>query len=197
MRVFNAAGQMVNHALEIQEVITSSQSSWIQLPFFPMYEQGSKIIPGTRIRINPDGNISEQSSQSFQNDGRLNGYLIDTGSIAPDLTISDIWFDLGSANNFITQISIAESDDLAQWRVISKSATLAVLNYGAETLEQNVLSLRGVSKRYLRVFSRSSQPWLQFNNVRVRTVSKQYGDIEELSFMSEGEDKHTGWKYRV
>lgn len=154
VRVFNAAGEVVPHAL-ITSPETRTRTECIRsLPFFPLRTQGQKQgVEGLEIvaRKGPSGTILEVRDQGdVAAPERLVGYILDTGELErpPDALLLD-WE--VRENSFLGRVQVDGSDDLKSWRTLSASAPIARLADGAQTLEERRVRLEGAKGRFLRL----------------------------------------------
>ncbi|MGL4605682.1 MAG: DUF3999 domain-containing protein [Iodobacter sp.] len=144
LRVFNAAGEVVPHALENEQVLQTEMLSQNTLRFFPLPPQTNSDIH-LSVQISPDGNLIALHRQSEKS----SAYILDASQIQGHFKSLILkWRE----TDYQSQVQLAGSDDLQHWQV-HNSSELIQLNYQGQTLSQSQINLAGIRARYLRLIS--------------------------------------------
>lgn len=153
VRVFNADGEIVPHALKPRDEAQTKPTATVQLPVFPLRGGGDKtFVSDIRIQRRGDGTIVsiQTLNRGSSQDRRLRAYLIDASVVKQPIQALQLEWQ-GDQEGFIGTIRIEGSDDLNVWRVLADRAALARLNFGGVRLNQNRVELRGSGNKYLRL----------------------------------------------
>lgn len=154
LRVFNAAGMVVPHALRLPRTAETDTLSPVGLPVFPLYRhQGASGGQVLRIVTNERGAVIDASGAATPQDGddRVEAYLIDASGLerAPQALRLD--WSLGGSPGFVATVVVEGSDDLAHWQPLVRGATVAELHAGESMLNQNEIRLPERKAKYLRI----------------------------------------------
>lgn len=154
VRVFNADGELVPHALKPRDEKQTEPGAALQLPVFPLRGiAGDKTdVPDIHIQRRRDGTIVsiQALKRGSSQDRRLRAYLIDASAVKQPIQSLQLEWQ-GDQEGFIGTVRIEGSDDLNVWRVLADRAALARLNFGGVQLNQNRVELRGGGYKYLRL----------------------------------------------
>jgi hypothetical protein len=155
LRVFNAAGQMVPHALRHPENSTVRKDVvTAELPFFPIRSADESIDGDLSIHVerNPQGTIIDVRAAKQQESaatGPIRAYLIDAGSLKRPIDALDLAWAEGTAD-FLGELRVETSDDLHAWRPLI-TGTVARLSYQGYQLDRSSIELPRSNARYLRI----------------------------------------------
>ncbi|OHB25705.1 MAG: hypothetical protein A2X84_03490 [Desulfuromonadaceae bacterium GWC2_58_13] len=162
IRVFNAAGQVVPHALRRPEqtsvrkdVVTS------ELPFFPLRGETAMNDGDLAIQVarNPQGTIIEVRTSEQKGSAAtepVRAYLVDAGTkTRPIDALELVWAEQGT--DFLGEVQIETSNDLNAWRPLT-SAAVARLSYQGYRLDRSRIELSRPHARYLRISWPGNRP---------------------------------------
>ncbi len=172
VRVFNAAGQVVPHALRkpmnrthLQDVATT------ELPFFPI--PGSPVLDddlSIHVERTPDGTVVDvqvDSQEEEQKNGQFDSYLLDASGLKRRIdTLELFWTD--DTVDFLSDVIVETSTDLVTWMQLT-TASVARLSHQTFHLDQNKIILPRTNSRYLRLLWFNGQPLASIAKVRVLT----------------------------
>jgi hypothetical protein len=178
MRIFNAQGEVVPHALRPRSGAIAAKPDPVELPFFPLYADAGDDTESMNVRVQRRSNGTIVSVQSGSKAGpaqrRLRGYVLDASRLnQPLLALAFEWKQ--AAAGYSGRISVEGSDDLARWSVLMRDASLVSLEFGGHKLEQKRLELSGQKQKYLRITWGSGQQALELTAVSAEVVA---GSIE-------------------
>lgn len=167
LRVFNAQGEVVPHALRQLVSSSTSHPAHMSLPFFPLQGAPQSDLDELSIQIqkNPAGtlvNIGSASKTSPQ--AQLIGYLLDASALKQSLQALELEW-VTSAENFVGKLQVESSDDLKSWQIIVQDAPLASLQFGGHSLLQKRIELPAARAKYLRLSWPATQAPLQLTSI--------------------------------
>ena len=154
LRVFNAAGAVVPHALRLPEAIAGEAPPAVDLPVFPLYrhrgETGGQVL---RIVTNERGAVIDASGAATPLDGndRVEAYLIDASALERSPRALQLDWRLGESAGFVATVTVDGSDDLSRWQTLVRDATVAELHAGESVLCQTEIRLPERKAKYLRI----------------------------------------------
>lgn len=149
VRVFNAAGEVVPHALYRDAVPGAVRADSVRLPLFPL--RGTATDPN-RLRVQvertPEGTLVQV--REAPTSAPLRAYVLDASGLdRPVEALQLDWPD--TTRSFVTDVQVEASDDLRQWRPLA-TATVAALRYAGDTLVRDAIALPGgTGAPYLRL----------------------------------------------
>jgi len=163
LRVFNAAGEVVPHAIVTPPATHSRTESLAPLSFFPLNaRRESKGVEGLEIvaRKGAAGTVLEVRDQGKAAPGeKLVGYIMDTGGFDRLPTALLLEWEQ-QEENFLGRVRVEASDDLGNWRVAAANAPVASLSFGGQALAERRVPLAGEKAKYLRLSWPGGQPEL-------------------------------------
>ncbi|HSD61255.1 MAG TPA: DUF3999 domain-containing protein [Burkholderiales bacterium] len=178
LRVFNAAGEVVPHAIVMPPATRSRTESLAPLSFFPLNaRRESKGVEGLEIvaRKGAAGTVLEVRDQGKTAPAeKLVGYIMDTGGFDRLPTALLLEWEQ-QEENFLGSLRVEASDDLRSWRVAAANAPVAGLSFGGQTLTERRVPLTGEKAKYLRLSWPGSQPELV-----LRTLSAEFSTEANL-----------------
>jgi len=164
LRVFNAAGEAVPHAIRRLAVPKAVRGERVPAPLFRLADPAT----GTPSEIGSDertyrieAEVSEDGAVlSVTSEPRADAaaaatelpaaYLIDTSQIERE--IAGLEFDLAdAAAEFIVPVRVEASDDLVRFRPIATDSALARLDQSGHRIEISEVEIRAGRYRYLRL----------------------------------------------
>ena len=174
LRVFNADGGVVRHALCPAPATVSSEPQLETLTPFalhagvtPVTGEGGRIelvtAEGTRLVVTESGTLTD-------NQPALTGYVLDLrAQKLPVRAIRLNWQSVDQASE--ATISIKSSEDLSQWMTLMPSATLLSAQSGDQSLQRARIPLPERSYPFLRIEAGASGPLPRINSVVVERVT--------------------------
>jgi hypothetical protein len=179
LRVLNAAGEVVPHALERLAATEKKAGSSLALAYFPLHGQPGGQAGGQAddlrmsVERRPDGTlraaISSSSGRGTVPARRVVGYVVDAS--AADAAMREIRFEWPAGPEGTTlDARIEASDDLRSWRPAG-SGPLIVLRQGDAVLERRAIEITPQRAKYLRVTWRGAQ-----SDPKLTAVSAQLVD---------------------
>ncbi|MEJ2202284.1 MAG: DUF3999 family protein, partial [Desulfuromonadaceae bacterium] len=161
LRVFNAAGQVIPHALRPPETTHTRQDAWTkEVPFFPLHGSAGRSNNDLVIHVerNAQGSIvevRENQPQTPDTQEAVYAYLLDAGEPKHPMDVLELTW-AQNHGNYLGELRIETSADLIHWRPLT-SAAVAILSYQGYQLERSRIPLPHGQERYLRL-SRPEQP---------------------------------------
>jgi len=175
LRVFNAQGEVVPHALRPPVASTAQAGAAVRLPVFPLYGEANGKIGDLNVRVEKraDGTIIGIQSQAkgAERKSQLRGYLLDASTLKPAVHALQFDWKSGSAS-FVGKIKVDGSDDLATWTNLADNAALARLTFDGHQVERDRVELRPRKFKYLRISWPENQAALESLNVRAEPAAK-------------------------
>ncbi|MDO8988951.1 MAG: DUF3999 domain-containing protein [Sideroxyarcus sp.] len=149
LRVFNAAGEMVPHALTLKTDIPQPKVVQTELRGFPLYSDEKSENGGIRIRRENNGALVSIEPAKATVTRKMTGVILDASRIAAPLVALDI--SLKEYNQPFQHFRIDGSDDLKDWHGVQDSASIAVLEQDGSRIEQRQVELPSIRAKYLRL----------------------------------------------
>lgn len=156
LRIFNAVGEVVPHALLQYAPTPQASLQTTPLNFFPWYRENASANGGLTIAVDQraDGSLVSTrmatSAATAPGAARLAGYVIDASAIKQPLVALIVDWDEQPKGTALP-VGIEASDNLQDWRGVAGEAQLVDLSSGGQRLRRNRLELDGVSARYWRL----------------------------------------------
>ncbi|HTO50883.1 MAG TPA: DUF3999 domain-containing protein [Burkholderiales bacterium] len=153
VRVFNAAGEVVPHALRPRVTATKTPPP-VEATLFPLRTDAPAGIEGLDLRVEKSGDRTVVSLRT--RDGKpapgtkLVGYVVDVSGL--DAIARAVVLELpANVDNVTTRVTLEASDDLRQWTTLASGASVLRLVAGGERLEQLRIELPARKAKYLRL----------------------------------------------
>lgn len=150
LRVFNAAGEVVPHA--VRQIAAESKHTRTPIPFFPL--PGERQTPtadlSMRVVRNPEGAIVtvETGQTGATQPQATSSYLLDTTKL--DAYPTELELAWSGPAGLLT-VSLAQSRDLTHWVPLIDKAVLADLSFNGGTVTVRRIRLPGSTLPYLRL----------------------------------------------
>lgn len=150
IRVFNAAGEAVPHAVRERAAPAAAAPERRALPLFPLAEAAQAASdPRLLLSIDANGAILALGAAPAPAAGGAHSYILDAGPDAARIARLVIgWED--SAPGLLARLTIESSSDLAGWQPAG-AGTLADLEFGGQRLRQDAIDVQQPLQRYLRL----------------------------------------------
>lgn len=155
LRVFNASGEPVPHAVSRPEPEPGDVPEPATLPVFALYTAPDGALTGRRIRVVTDrtGAVVTTETEAVEDDDaqRLGAYLIDLSGLRRMPNRLRLRWHRSNDAGFAVSVDIDASENLDDWDTLVRKATLAELRSGADELRRSVIDLPPTRARYLRI----------------------------------------------
>jgi hypothetical protein len=179
LRVFNSAGDILPHALQIQQGKPDTPTQY-SAPFFPVYADSSSSLTALALTLRQDdtGQILNVETQG-QHDARkvLVAYLVDARAITQPVRLVRIEWDT-APGDFFAGFRVEASDDLQAWRQVG-TATLAELDFNGHVLSRRDINIATGHYKFLRVASDALDGSPKLSGIQLETpgstVNSQLG----------------------
>ena len=154
LRVFNAQGEMVPHAVRRLPVRTPSTAaaSWT-VPFFPLYRNDAESSEKLALQITTSSTgalVDVRRQDTAPTPEVVNAYLLDcSASSRPVARLLLAWQPAG--DSFVTTVRVESSEDLNVWQPLVNKATLAELRSADHQMGQYAIELPGRKIKYLKI----------------------------------------------
>ena len=169
VRVLNAAGEAVPHALREAPRVQDPEAEWRTVPAFPLSEAQPGRGTRTQVRIGSDGAVLDVTNDDGTGQ-RANTYLLDATTVTEPLARIALSWESSPDVTFLVRVSVLRSDNLDTWQTIVPSAAIAQLQRETQTLTQNEIELpAGVERaKYYRISWPKELASVTLKAVRVR-----------------------------
>ncbi|MBA1149404.1 DUF3999 domain-containing protein, partial [Ectothiorhodospiraceae bacterium WFHF3C12] len=154
VRVFNASGEAVPHAIRVPEADGAGEERAVRVPFFPL--RGEAGTDGGRLTVttNEGGSVVSIQRDGSAGEARTTAYLLDLSTLehpVDEIRLSVAPADGDGADGLNARLAVEASDDLGDWRTLRRGAPLIRLDYEGRRLERTTVDLPAVKARYLRL----------------------------------------------
>jgi hypothetical protein len=154
LRVFNAAGEAVPHALRAPAGVEDPPPAAESLPFFPLRAAaGGGRADALSLRITTDERgaiIGVRNADAPDAPAAVQAYVLDASRLERPLReLSLHW--AGAHDGFVSPVSVDASDDLNHWQRWVTDAGIAELRQADHVLTRNTLELGDRQAKYLRL----------------------------------------------
>jgi hypothetical protein len=172
VRVFNADGLPVPHALCVSPKTQAPSVSQESLAVYRLQDIKSAASDGTRVEVQTPGGaqISVQGANQTDAERQTSAYVIDARGIVDELRAMQFdWSSPDGASE--VRVSIQASDDLDRWRTLVAGSTLLSLKSGEQQLRRHRVAIPQAHYEYLRVERVDRGPPLQIDGVIAERVT--------------------------
>jgi hypothetical protein len=168
LRVLNAAGDVVPHALRQATAPDAADTDWRTVPSFPMTDARTGTSGRTQVKVDASGAVLEVTSDRVRQ--ATSAYLVDVSAIDEPLARLGLSWNAPAGVTFLARVTVQGSNDLNAWRTIVSSAAVAQLERDAFALTQDEIALPddGERLRYLRISWPRELTAVTLTSVRVR-----------------------------
>jgi hypothetical protein len=173
VRVFNARGEAVPHAIRPSAASRTAKPEPVALPIFPLRGERGRGIEDLQVHVEkrPDGTVVNIRSGGKTAAARaaVLGYLLDASRIQqPIQALHFEWKAL--RDGFSGKVRIDGSDDLSRWNTLTRDASLLDLEFGGHRLEQKRVAFHPQRYKYLRLSWPAGQKDVELTAVRAEAV---------------------------
>lgn len=172
LRVFNADGIPVPHALCPAPKMQPPTISQESLPVYPLQEIKNTNADGTRVEVQTAGGaqISVEGAGEREGERQTSAYVIDARSVDDELRAMQFdWTSPDGASE--VRVSIQASEDLDTWRTLVAGSTLLSVSSGEQRLRRYRVAIPQAKYQYLRVERVDRGPPLQLDAVIAERVT--------------------------
>jgi hypothetical protein len=179
LRVFNAGGSVVPHALCTGPVTVADTVAERPLPVFPLRREERRGVAqnSARVNVQTPGGTSVQVTEGAQPgaltamaDNRSDSFVVDAGGAGGALRALRLaWSTPDGASE--AQVRVEASEDLNQWRIIVPATTLLHVAADGRALDRNHIDLPEAKYRYLRLV-RNEGPAVVISGVGADVVQR-------------------------
>ncbi len=176
VRMFNAAGDVVAHALRAPAPQTPVAAA--PLPIFPVRGSvpGESPIDDLTVEVHRDGTVISVRGSKPAGGAPIVAWLVDASHF--ESAIDSIDLDIAGDGDVVARVTVEASDDLKHWTRIAEDAPVLRARFAGERLDQLRIALGGTQARYLRlVDTRGAFP---FTLAGVRASAVASGDTRIL-----------------
>jgi hypothetical protein len=168
LRVFNAQGEIVPHAVRRIAATSSRPLAPLTLPHFPLYAESARDPAALRLRVRTDASgtivdLAADAPGATKKPQQLTAYLLDASAVQRPLQSLEISWK-GTPSAFTGTLQVEASDDLANWRSVI-SAPVSYLEFQGHRLEQRSIELPQLRAKYLRLSWPQQQTAVEFASV--------------------------------
>ena len=171
MRVFNAQGQVVPHAL-LRPTAAKETVARVALPMFPV--RGNIPAAGSfAVRVNRDASgmiIDVRNDLPTVRDKPIVAYIFDASQVEHEL--GKLFVQWPATEGFVATVTVSTSNDLNYWRTIVSSASLAELVHRGERLTRNTIEFAPVKAKYLRLAWNPTDQAVEVSGVEAEPATK-------------------------
>lgn len=180
LRVFNAAGQPVPHALHLAPEQPETTSDVVALPIFPVYGQPGESMGdlGVQVRRTREGTLVRIDGQNRQQTPALRAYIVDASQLeTPVNELAFIWET--APEDLLVPVTVETSNDLLNWQRWGTPGTIASVSHAGQVLMQNTLDLPAREARYYRISWPASVVFQPLDRIDATTAAGRL-EIERL-----------------
>ena len=175
VRVFNNQHESIPFALRTQAGNQRTESSWVDLPLFPIEGDVDNRNDNQNVDIKVDASgkilsIHYGANEPVELSAPILRYVIDLSSVKQN--IDELEFSVEpDVAGYLKSVYLEKSEDLAHWSTVVSNATLSRLNYANHSLEKNTINIPNQHMRYLRFTWRDNSEGLRLQSVRALLTS--------------------------
>ncbi|MBK7662789.1 MAG: DUF3999 domain-containing protein [Sterolibacteriaceae bacterium] len=151
LRVFNAAGEVVPHAIELRQSAKIEKAAMIDVPLFALPQAASDSGSlSVQVEKRGDGTIVSVLRDAPANTSDApHAYLIDASRLERTVGALDL-VPADASAQFIGRMRVEASDDLEHWRTLAGNAPLLVTHANGQTLSRLRIEWPATAAKYWR-----------------------------------------------
>ena len=151
LRVFNAAGEVVPHALEPRPSPTEEKAATVAVPLFPLPKPASDGgALSVQVEKRGDGSIVTVMRDARQNPASApDAWLLDASRVERPVSALEL-VPADTSAQFIGAMRVEASDDLERWRTLAANAPLLVTHASGQTLSRLRIEWPATQAKYWR-----------------------------------------------
>ncbi len=196
LRVFNARGEAVPHALQPAESATGPETR-TRVPVFPIPTvRNDNGVEGFRVEMRTGGAVIRVLGADSNAAARGFSWLADASGISRpfdhlDLELAD------SADSTLAHVDVRVSEDLKSWRTVAEAAPVVRTRVGTDSLQRLRIDTPGARGRYVLLIALPNGTPLPLKGVHaVLAPGKAAAPFESVAFDATGTDRdQASWEY--
>ena len=152
VRVFNAAGVPVPHAVYGSVEPPEAEPARHALPVFPVYGRAEEALGNLDVQVQrrPSGALIQIGERPGPDEAVLRAYLVDASGV--EAPVGGLVFDWADPpENLLVRVTVETSEDLIDWQPWGAAGTLASMRHDGQALLRNTLDLPARRARYYRI----------------------------------------------
>ncbi|MFM2290057.1 MAG: hypothetical protein RL684_3200, partial [Pseudomonadota bacterium] len=167
LRVLNGRGEVVPYALQRHAPQAGTPAAAYEpVPMFPLRGDDAQLARGLNLSIRTDGGALDlRSSPKAAAHERVRGYLLDLHALARAPSGIEVQWPDGT-RDFSDAVTVEASDDLAQWRPVTR-ASLVNLSFNGQALRQQRIETPAVQAKYWRLMWDANREAVPLSAIRV------------------------------
>ena len=172
VRVFNAAGIPVPHAVHRIAEQPDAQSIRHDLPIFPVYGRTDEALGNLNVRVRRDaaGTLIQVDERTSDRPTPLRAYLVDASRL--EQPVNEMMFHWTiTPRDLLARVTVETSDDLLNWQAWGAAGTLASIRHDDQVLVRNMLDLPVRKARYYRLSWPANTVFPELARLEVATTS--------------------------
>lgn len=153
VRVFNASGEVVPHALRHVEPLKPT-GEWKPLALFPVRGNSERSPNELTLRVdrNTAGSIvSVRSTDAAAANAPVALYIAETKTIDKPIRGLELNWKDNNGEGFAGRLAVDASDDLQSWRSVVSEAPLLRLRHAGESIDRRQITFTPIKTKYLRL----------------------------------------------
>ncbi len=197
LRVFNAAGEAVAHALQPPKEPDKAPPASAKLPIFPVraVNAASASTDQLKVEVRRDGAVVSVQSAKVGGSTPVVAWLVDASGFDP--AVEALELTIPSKADVVARVRVEASDDLKHWSRLTDDAPVVRARFGGEQLEQLRVPVNGIQAKYLRLTDARGAFSFSLEGVRaIAPAANGVRELESLSLAPTGADPASrAWEY--
>jgi hypothetical protein len=170
VRVFNAAGEPVPHALREAPPPDALVEAFVTVPSFPISRTAAEGTDLAAVKIDERGTVLEVRRAPAPGE-TVSAYLVDVTALTAPMVALSITVEDASGSGFLARVEVRSSNDLNRWQTIVPAAAVARMRQGDYVLTQNEVALPPTRAKYFRITWPKELSAMTLASVQVRPQS--------------------------
>lgn len=197
LRVFNASGEAVAHAIRMPKGPDKVPAASAKLPIFPVRSAGADTASTDhlKVEVRRDGAVVSVQSAPAPGATPVVAWLVDASGF--DRAMDALELTIAPKADVVARVRVEASDDLKHWRRLNDDAPVVRTRFAGEQLEQLRVPLNGARARYLRLTDARGTFSFPLDGVRaIAPEGSGARELESLSLAPTGADPAgRAWEY--
>jgi hypothetical protein len=197
LRVFNAAGEAVAHALRPPKAPVLAPGASAKLPIFPVRGANARdaTTDSLKVEVRRDGAVVSVRSARAAGTTPVAAWLVDASGFAAPVDALELA--LPASAEVVAKLRVEASDDLKRWRLVTDDAPVVRASFGGERLEQLRVPVNRAHVKYLRLTDAQGAFSFSLDGVRaIAPASDGARSLESLSLAPIASDPSArAWEY--
>lgn len=151
LRVFNARGEIVPHALRQVSRDHTTREAGQRLPLFPLRGDPQTALNAVRVTIGAGGgSVNVEAKDGAAAKGANNAFIADARAVNKSLAALEVgWPD--DAADFAARLDVEASDNLNSWRRVRSAAPVVNLTAGGDRLIERRIEFPATQAKFWRL----------------------------------------------